>query len=72
MNGLLRATQAHVEVEQEWISTFKTLSHLHRNLQLVVQVASSDKELILEAIKATIEVRFFLQSCTTFFCVLIP
>ncbi|VDK43147.1 unnamed protein product [Taenia asiatica] len=56
MNGLLRATQAHVEVEQEWISTFKTLSHLHRNIQLVVQVASSDRELILEAIKATIEV----------------
>ncbi|CDS37527.1 e3 ubiquitin protein ligase ubr2 [Echinococcus multilocularis] len=56
MNGLLRATQAHVEVEQEWISTFKMLSHLHHILQLAVQVASSDKELLLEAIKSTIDV----------------
>uniref|UniRef100_A0A0R3X6X4 E3 ubiquitin-protein ligase n=1 Tax=Hydatigena taeniaeformis TaxID=6205 RepID=A0A0R3X6X4_HYDTA len=61
MNGLQRATQAHVEIEQEWISTFKMLSHLHRNLQLVVQVASSDKELLLETIKATIDVRFTLE-----------
>lgn len=56
MNGIFRATEIHVETEQEWISTFKVLHQLHRNLQLIVQVASSDKPLLLDVIVETTKV----------------
>ncbi|VDD74451.1 unnamed protein product [Mesocestoides corti] len=55
MNGMQRAVRIHVEIEQEWISTFKMMSHLIYVLNLTVQVASSDRVLLIEAIKETRE-----------------
>nr|CDS30434.2 e3 ubiquitin protein ligase ubr2 [Hymenolepis microstoma] len=52
MNGLYRATISHVEIESEWLSTFQVLANIHRCLERTIQVASTDKKLLLQCIEA--------------------
>ncbi|VDO05848.1 unnamed protein product [Rodentolepis nana] len=52
MNSLYRATVSHVEIESEWLSTFQILSNIHKCLECTIQVASTDKKLLLQCIEA--------------------
>ncbi|KAM3181319.1 hypothetical protein ACTXT7_014606 [Hymenolepis weldensis] len=52
MNCLYRATVSHVEIESEWFSTFQVLASIHKCLERTIQVASSDKKLLLQCIEA--------------------
>lgn len=56
MNSQQRAVMDHVLYEPEWISTFKVMPHLVSILKTTAQVASTSRELLLEAIQATREV----------------
>uniref|UniRef100_A0A0X3P8H3 E3 ubiquitin-protein ligase n=1 Tax=Schistocephalus solidus TaxID=70667 RepID=A0A0X3P8H3_SCHSO len=51
MNAMQRAVDVHVETEQEWISSFNMISYLFTVISLTVQVASTDRSLLLSAIK---------------------
>lgn len=65
-----RAINAHVDTEQEWISTIKMVSHLLQVINLTVQVASSSREVLLEAIKEAHTVCFPVYIHSSLICFL--